>query len=67
MGTADGRLLFYSVAKSCLLVDSKNEGHSGSVTGLAWSPISLFLYSCGEDGFIMEWDAENASRIRYEI
>lgn len=63
MGTADGSLLFYSVAKSALLAHSK-QGHSGPITGLAWSPVSLSLFSCGEDGFIVEWDAENARSVR---
>ncbi|XP_021944574.1 WD repeat-containing protein 43 [Folsomia candida] len=62
MGTADGSLLLYSVAKSQLLAHSK-QAHSGPITGLTWNLNTLSLYSCGEDGFIVEWDAENAKSL----
>jgi len=64
MGTAVGSLLFYDVTQAELVAHSK-EVHAGKVTGLAWSSTSLALYSCGEDGYILEWDAENTNVTRY--
>ena len=58
MGTAVGSLLFYDVTQAELVAHSK-EAHAGRVTGLAWSSTTLALYSCGEDGFILEWDPES--------
>jgi len=63
MGTAVGSLLFYSVTKSQVLAQT-SDAHVGQVTGLTWSPTTLALYSCGEDGHVVEWDAESATSIR---
>jgi len=58
MGTGIGSLLFYDITKAQLISHSK-DAHSGKVTGVSWSSSSLALYSCGEDGFIVEWDVES--------
>lgn len=63
MGTAAGSLLFYSVTKSQVLAHT-SEVHAGQVTGLTWCPVTLALYSCGEDGYAVEWDAENTTTVR---
>jgi len=63
MGTAAGSLLFYSVTKSQVLAHT-NEVHVGPVTGLSWSSTTLALYSCGEDGYVVEWDGESTTSVR---
>jgi len=63
MGTAVGSLLFYGVAKAQLLANTEIT-HTGKVTGLSWSSNSRRLYSCGEDGLIIEWDPETTSVLR---
>lgn len=55
MGTSLGSIFVYDVARGELTVKSQEE-HHGKVTGLSWSHLTLLLYSCGEDGFILEWD-----------
>lgn len=64
MGTATGALVFYGVTKAQVLSQQK-DAHSGRVTGLSWSATSLLLYSCGEDGYISEWDPEGNKSTRY--
>jgi WD40 repeat protein len=64
IGTSAGTIFFYSFTKSELLAQTK-EGHSGPISGLVWNPSTLSLYSCGEDGFIIEWDTENVKPLRY--
>ncbi|ODM89696.1 WD repeat-containing protein 43 [Orchesella cincta] len=61
-GPATGALLFYGVTKAQLLSQHK-DAHSGKVTGVSWSSSSLLLYSCGEDGYISEWDPETTKSI----
>ena len=63
MGTVVGSLLFYEVTKA-ELVSQYKEAHLGKVTGLSWSSTSLALYSCGEDGYVLEWDPENTKITR---
>lgn len=64
LGTASGSLLFYGVTKAQLLSHQK-DAHSGKVTGVSWSNKTLNLYSCGEDGYILEWEPEATKFIRY--
>lgn len=56
MGTTLGNILVYDLA----LNDVKNtlNGHTSKVNGLTSSNSSV-LYSCGDDGSIIEWDMEN--------
>jgi WD40 repeat protein len=63
MGTAVGSLIFYSVAKSGLMGHTE-EAHAGPVTGLTWDQTTLALYSCGTDGYIIEWDPESLKTVR---
>lgn len=63
IGTSAGSLFLYSFAKSQLVAHSA-EVHAGAITGLTWNPVTLALYSCGEDGFIVEWDVENVKSVR---
>jgi len=63
MGTAVGSLVFYSMTKAQLLAHTE-EAHSGHVTGIAWDPVNLSLYSCGADGYIVEWDPATTKVVR---
>ncbi len=63
MGTVVGSVLFYEVTKAALVSQHK-EAHAGRVTGLSWSSTTLALFSCGEDGFILEWDPESTKITR---
>jgi U3 small nucleolar RNA-associated protein 5 len=57
IGTAEGTILLFSLSKAALhsqLVDES--GHTDKVNDIAWC--SLFndkLYSCSDDGYIIEW------------
>jgi FOG: WD40 repeat len=55
MGAADG-LSACSQPLTCVLQTTYYE-HSGEVTALAWSPVTLFIASASEDGVLRVWDA----------
>ena len=49
-----GDILIWDIKKRCLT--SRLSGHSGYITGLAWSPHSLTLASVSQDRSVRLWD-----------
>ena len=67
IGTAEGTTLLFSLSKAALHSQLTNEsGHTDKVNDVAWC--SLFndaLYSCSDDGHIIEWSFIDSKLKKY--
>lgn len=56
IGTSQGSILLYSLTKAALHSEYSKDGHVDKVNDIAWcSQFKDSLYSCSEDGHIIEW------------
>ncbi|KAL8586305.1 hypothetical protein ACOMHN_058685 [Nucella lapillus] len=62
MGTTGGTVFLYSFARGQLHTLLEN-GHTAEVTDLCWHPNGTSLFTCSQDGQVVEWDVP-ASQVK---
>lgn len=60
IGTSSGSILLYSIIKADIQAQL-DKGHSDSVNDLCWDEERGYLYSCGSDHHVIQWDVSTAN------